>query len=90
MWYVIIHCEESDAARQHFYPPSILNTYTSTHQRCNTTILRHFPPSRTLSTKFIFPLFIETDSEPDVDGKLESNLPLLVHFPLTPSVVAGF
>jgi len=37
--YVIIHSEESDASCQHFYPPSALNTYTSTLPTKDATLL---------------------------------------------------
>ena len=81
--YIIIHSEESDMSCQHFYPPSALSTYTSTlpTKNSSTIILRHVPPSCTLKKKFIFPLFIETGSKLDVDGKLESNLSIRLFSP---------
>jgi len=74
--HIVIHCEESDAAYQHFYPLSVLRTYISQLRNKDATpvISQRVPPSRTVKKKFIFPLFIESDSEPDLDGELEGNL----------------
>ncbi|KAJ3512368.1 hypothetical protein NLJ89_g3561 [Agrocybe chaxingu] len=77
--HIVIHCEESDAAYQHFYPLSLLRTYTNTLPTKDSTpsISRRLPPARTLKKKFIFPLFVETDSdadEPDLEGDIHTTI----------------
>ncbi|KAF8161569.1 hypothetical protein B0H34DRAFT_384998 [Crassisporium funariophilum] len=74
--HIVIHCEESDAAYQHFYPLALLRKYTTTlaGEDATPVISRRLAPSRTLTKKFSFPLFIETDSEPDdMDGQNEDD-----------------
>ncbi|KAF9476856.1 hypothetical protein BDN70DRAFT_907453 [Pholiota conissans] len=74
--HIVIHCEESDAAYQHFYPLSLLRTYVTklTHDHSTPVISRTVPPARTLKKRFSFPLFVEmTDSEPDLDNDPQDN-----------------
>ena len=69
--HIVIHCEESDAAFQHFYPLSLLLQYSTplTSELSTPVISRRLPPFRTLTKKFRFPplLDTDTDSEPDPD-----------------------
>ena len=68
--HIVIHCEESDAAFQHFYPLSLLLQYsTALTSKLSTPIIsRRLTPFRTLTKKFKFPPLPDmddTDSEPD-------------------------
>ena len=69
--HIVIHCEESDAAFQHFYPLSLLLQYSTplTSELSTPVISRRLTPFRTLTKKFRFPplLDMDTDSEPDHD-----------------------
>lgn len=69
--HIVIHCEESDAAFQHFYPLSLLRQYTTTltSESSIPVISRRLTPFRTLTKKFRFPPLPDTDteSEPDLD-----------------------
>jgi hypothetical protein len=71
--HIVIHCEESDAAFQHFYPLSLLRQYSTTLTSKSSTpaISRRLTPFRTLTKKFRFPSIPDTDteSEPDLDGQ---------------------
>ena len=77
--HIVIHCEESDAAYQHFYPLSLLSNYVTklSHARSTPVISRRVSPARTLKKKFIFPLILDndpTDSEPDLDSDPQNNI----------------
>ena len=68
--HIVIHCEESDAAFQHFYPLSLLLQYSTalTSKLSTPVISRRLTPFRTLTKKFKFPPLPDmedTDSEPD-------------------------
>ena len=69
--HIVIHCEESDAAFQHFYPLSLLLQYLTplTSKLSTPVISRRLTPFRTLTKKFRFPSLpdMDTDSEPDPD-----------------------
>ncbi|KDR69834.1 hypothetical protein GALMADRAFT_282524 [Galerina marginata CBS 339.88] len=64
--HIVIHCEESDAAYQHFYPLALLETYITVlapplsggegEQPPVPVISRRLPPVRTLKKRFVFPL----------------------------------
>ena len=87
--HIVIHCEESDAAFQHFYPLSLLLQYstTLTSELSTPVISRRLTPFRTLTKKFRFPplLDTDTDSEPDVqtlhddgdDDIINHSIPIL-------------
>lgn len=72
----MIHCEESDAAFQHFYPLSLLESYTNTllDADARPVICGRVAPARTLKKKFIFPLIPTQDIDEDIDHvDLESD-----------------
>lgn len=72
----MIHCEESEAAYQHFYPLSLLRQYTSKliDKYEAPSISCRLPPARTLKKKFIFPAFIAfTDLDPDQDQEFDTQ-----------------
>ncbi|TFK45159.1 hypothetical protein BDQ12DRAFT_674232 [Crucibulum laeve] len=74
---IVIHCEESEAAFQHFYPISLLRTYSKTLMDRNSTptISQRVTPWRSLSKKFIFPRISEAEVEldfPDTDGDADA------------------
>lgn len=53
---IVIHCEESNSAFQHFYPIPLLRKYKWKMGNESTPFLYgRLPPARTLSKKFIFP-----------------------------------
>ncbi|KAF4621178.1 hypothetical protein D9613_001133 [Agrocybe pediades] len=72
---IVIHCEESDAAYQHFYPLSLLRSYTATLDDTSATpvICGRVAPARTLKKKFIFPLIPSHDTDDDHDNLAESD-----------------
>ena len=67
--HIVIHCEESDAAFQHFYPLSLLRQYTTalTSESSTPVMSRRLTPFRTLTKKFRFPPLQDTDTESDPD-----------------------
>ena len=71
--HIVIHCEESDAAFQHFYPLSLLRQYSTplSSESSTPAISRRLTPFRTLTKKFRFPPLpdIDTESEPDLEGQ---------------------
>ena len=75
--HIVIHCEESEAAFQHFYPLSLLQQYSTplTCESSTPVISRRLTPFRTLTKKFRFPplLDMDTDSEPDPDMQADGN-----------------
>lgn len=76
----MIHCEESDAAFQHFYPLSLLKKYTKTlmDERSIPIISNHVTPARTLTKKFIFPVLLDTDSDlsDDLNHTASNGIPI--------------
>ena len=73
--HIVIHCEESEAAYQHFYPLSLLREYTTKLAMRDSApaISCRLPPPRTLKKKFIFPPFEFTDSDPEQDHEVEDE-----------------
>ncbi|KAF8883273.1 hypothetical protein BD779DRAFT_881550 [Infundibulicybe gibba] len=55
---IVIHCEESDAAFQHFYPISLLRKHTKQLPSKNfaPSVSASVVPLKTLTKKFIFPM----------------------------------
>src|SRR5258705_8457514 len=82
---IVIHCEESEAAYQHFYPLSLLRQYTSklADKDEAPAISCRLPPARTLKKKFIFPPFLaftDSDQEQDQDeADTQPNSPISVN-----------
>jgi hypothetical protein len=84
--HIVIHCEESDAAFQHFYPLSLLHKYKTRLPRVDSVpvLSGHVAPSRTLKKKFIFPLLADAndveasdssdESEPDLEAEMASTI----------------
>ena len=72
---IVIHCEESGAAYQHFYPLSLLRTYTTKlAKKDSIPIIAHeVPPSRTLTKKFIFPAIHGNDNFPPETNNPPNN-----------------
>ena len=54
---IVIHCEESNAAFQHFYPIPLLRKYKwkMANESSTPFLYGRLPPARTLSKKFAFP-----------------------------------
>ena len=67
--HIVIHCEESDAAFQHFYPLSHLLQYSTalTSELSTPVISRRLIPFRTLTKKFRFPPLLDADTDSDQD-----------------------
>ncbi|TFK63662.1 hypothetical protein BDN72DRAFT_847371 [Pluteus cervinus] len=74
--HIVVHCEESDSAFQHFYPLSMLALYAQPYATTDgvPVVSRRVAPYRTLSKKFVFPRLThrevyhnedETESEPE-------------------------
>jgi hypothetical protein len=55
---IVIHCEESDAAYQHFYPLSFLKTYAKTlPSRTSAPVMSYvIRPPRTITRRFKYPV----------------------------------
>ena len=72
--HIVIHCEESDAAFQHFYPLSLLLQYSTalTSELSTPVISRRLAPFRTLTKKFRFPPLLDTDTDSDPDPDVQT------------------
>ncbi|KAJ2936971.1 hypothetical protein H1R20_g122, partial [Candolleomyces eurysporus] len=67
--HIVIHCEESDAAFQHFYPLSLLQKYVKTLPRKNAVPVLSFyvKPGRTLKKRFRFPVLSRRPPPPSME-----------------------
>ena len=84
--HIVIHCEESEAAYQHFYPLSLLRQYMSklADKDDAPTISCRLPPARTLKKKFIFPpILAYSDSEQEQDQDIEAEVDTQPNSPIS-------
>ncbi|KAF8655886.1 hypothetical protein AX16_002871 [Volvariella volvacea WC 439] len=65
--HIVIHCEESDAAYQHFYPIDLLRAHSKSlgDKKGIPTITTKLRPAKTLTKKFIFPRVVYGEGDMD-------------------------